>query len=542
LDLASGRRPGVAGVLIAVILFAMIFTSGVGYLLFQAQADNISYQANALAERNHQLASQEQISFCVESGSANPCTPEQSGVPGTLMVVVNDTGGFPVSIIGWFVRDSTGTVVSPGVVNLTAPINLDVGSSQSFPLNGYIYSGGTVSVSLATSRGNTFTAQYPLSTTAVTTTTISTTVTSTGPGIGGGNSLVVMMSATPVQVFSGNTITDNVTLYNYSNEPMTNPTLLPSPPSSTTTGTAGLSPINCTGPSSGTINAYTGATPSHVSFLCYYKASSGQVGGLASFSGSASTLQGGNTVYSSGTTSNLVQIGGLTNPLAQGAFTSDFFFFKYSSCTQSTGGNFAAPCVTNYGATLNVEDFPEADLISTGSNYFVAFYLNITNTYNLPLPILNYTFVQIETVENESDWWIVGNTKTMTDGTYYPSYGGGGSPTLTSYPTDCSTVNSNNVPTDPNCIYVDPGKTVTITLAACGPSVSAWDWGAWRYGTHFGTPPSESVAGCTSSTPYLDNGGSSSGDATAAIIVISFEYHGAVYTQDIAFSGVAFLP
>jgi hypothetical protein len=457
---------------------------------------------------------------------------------------VNDTGGYPVSVIGWFVRDSAGEIVSPGVVNLTSPVNLDVGSFGSLDLQGYSYPGGTILVSLVTSRGNTFSAQYPLSTTITSTTTFPTLATITGEGSGGGNSLVVMMSATPLQAFSGNTITDNVTLFNYSNEPMTNPTLLPNPPPSTVTGTAGVSPTGCTGPfPSGNIAAYTGGAPPHVSFICTYTASSGQVGGLVSFSGSASVKQGSNTIYSSGTTSNLVQIGGLTNPIAQGAFTSNFFFFKFSSCVQASGTNFATPCTTNYTAPPNVENFPEADLISAGSNYYVAFYLNITNTFNEPLPILGYTFVQLESNGNESDWWIVGTNKSMTAGTYYPTYspGGGGNPTLTGYPADCSTVNAKNLPTDSSCIYVDPGKTVTITLAACGPSVNMWDWGGWKYGVHFGAPPSESVAGCTSSTPYLNNGGASSGGATAAIIVISFEYNGAVYTQDIAFNGVAFL-
>jgi hypothetical protein len=547
LDLRSGRRrPGIAGILIAAMLFAMIFTAGVGYLLFQAQSDKTSYSANIQAQRDRQLASQEEISLCVESGLTNPCTSGQVGAPGLLTVVVNDTGGFPVSVVGWFVRDSAGTIVSPGVVSLNStlnpPVNLDVGNYGSVPLTGYTYSGGTISVSLVTSRGNTFTAQYPLSTTVTTTQTFPVTVTTTGSGSGGGNSLVVMMAATPLQVFSGNTITDNVTLFNYSNEPMTDPTLIPKIPTSTTTGTALLSPGTCTKPSSETIAAYTGGAPPHVSFLCTYTASSGQVGGLASFSGSASVEQGNNTIYSSGTTSNLVQIGGLTNPLAQGAFTSNFFFFKYSSCVQASGANFAAPCTTNYAPPPNVEIFPEADLIKAGSNYYVAFYLNITNNFNSPLPILSYTFVQFESNENESDWWIVGTNKSMTAGTYYPTYNPvSGNPTLLSYPADCSTVNAKNVPTDSNCLYVDPGKTVTITLAACGPGVSTWDWGGWKYGIHFGAPPAESVAGCTSSTPYLDDGGASSGSATAAIIVISFEYNGAVYTQDIAFSGVAFL-
>jgi len=545
----GGRRRGVAGLIMAALLFAIIFTAGLSYLLFQSQADRSSYSANALALQAGRLASSEQIAFCAESVSGSPpatsCRSPNTG--SALTVTVNDTGGFPVSVVSWFVKNNaTGIIVSPpGVVQLASPVNLDVGSSTSFPLTGYSYTSGLVLVSLVTSRGSVFTVQYPLSATVTKTIQSSTTTTVTGPGSGGGNSLVVVMSALPFQAFSGVTITDNVTLFNYSNVLLTGATLVPAQPTYNLTGTAGLTPTGCSAAytpphqvpdPTGTIPAWSGSgTAPHIYFLCTYTASTGQVGGLASFSGGAKAVQGTNTIYSAQATSNLVQIGGLTNPNAQGAFVSNFFFFKYSSCTQ-----ISPSCKTNFVSPPNVNNFLQSDIISAGSNYYVAFYLSITNTYSKPLPLLQYTFEQFEAGDgNESDWWLVGTTPTMTSGTYYPNYPASGTPTLTAYPMDCGAVNSNNVPTDSNCIYVNPGQTVTITLAACGPSVSKWDWGSSQYGAHFDSLPAGQT--CTSSTPYLNNDGAATGSATAAITVISYELNGLVYTQDIAFQGVAFV-
>jgi hypothetical protein len=71
---------------------------------------------------------------------------------------------------------------------------------------------------------------------------------------------------------------------------------------------------------------------------------------------------------------------------------------------------------------------------------------------------------------------------------------------------------------------------VVITLAACGPAASNWDWGGTQYGDQF-----DNSNGCTSSTPSIG----SSGDATVGTTVVSFEYKGQVVTQDIQFQGIA---
>jgi len=360
------------------------------------------------------------------------------------------------------------------------------------------------------------------------------------------------MAATPVQVFSGNTITDNVSIFNYGSSPMTGATLQPSKPSYNTTGTATLTPIGCAGPytppgqqpdPTGTIPGYSGSgVAPHIYYLCTYTATAGAVGGLASFSGWAKATQGTTVVEAASVTSNLVQIGGLTNVLYEGAFSSNFFFYKLSSCTNQPSGSMFGGYSYPSGCTTNASPFPPTKVtnlpagvvISGGSNYYVAFYVQITNSYNTTLPILQYTFEQYEQSNGgETDWWIVGTNATMVSNVYYPNYKPGGSavPTLTAYPTDCGTVNAKGIPTDHNCIYVKPGQTVTLTLAACGPASSSWDWGGTQYATSF----DNGASGCTSSTPSFG----STGSATAGITVVSFEYKGQILTEDLAFQGAA---
>ena len=529
--LSPERRRGVAGLIVAVVIFALIFTAGFGYLIFQDKVNLNSYQANAAYQAGKSASSLEGLAFAATSTG------------GALTITVNDTGAFPLSVMSSFITDSTGKVSSSGVMQLGGsciaggPLNLDVGGAGSFSISSACYSyvvGTTIFISLTTSRGNTFTTQFPISsTTVISTITSTTSITTTAPGVGGGNALVVVMAATPVQVFGGNIITDNVTVFNYSNVPMTGVTLNPATPTYSITGTAAVTPQSCAGPytpphsqadPTGTISAYGGSGQApHIFFLCTYKASTGAVGGLVSFFGGAEGTESGTNIVSSSVTSNLVQIGSLTNALSEGVFSSNFFFFKYTSCTSShcSGTNPSSiPPGSVYG-------LPEGNVISSGSNYYVAFYVQLTNNFNTTLPILSTTFEQLDQSNGgESDWWVVGTNSSSfrTNGAYYPSYTG--TPSLTAYPTDCATVNGNNKPTDANCIYINPGQTVVLTLASCGPGSSTWDWGS---------STSNGGGSCVSSSPAFGSGGS----ATAANTVVCFEYKGQTFTEDLAFQGVA---
>jgi hypothetical protein len=585
LRLIQNRRRAVSGIIVAVIIFAMLFTAGTGYLFFQVRSNLSSYKANVQALQQRAQISQEQLAFRVSLTGSN-----------SLEVTVNDTWAFPMSVVDTYVNDSAGSIVSPpGVMtlgvsgtNATGPLNLNAGGTGSFVITSYTYSptSGIIHVALVTSRGNVFTQQYPLDNSYTESTVSSqTTVNVIGPYAGGagGNSLVIVMAATPIQVFSGTCragsecVTDNVTLFNYSRHNMTGAGLHPAMPWSNVTGTAQLINYNCSSPytppgkipnPNGTIPAYngTGVAP-HIYFLCTYAPQTGAVGGLGSFSGWAFATQNNTVLESASVVSNLVQIGGMTNVFAVGPFTTNFFFFKHSSCTNapnSVGNNggysYSTACTTNIAPSSwppsSPSSLPEGAVISGGSNYYVAFYFQITNNYNTTIPLLQYTFLQVDpSAGGETDWWIVGTNTTMDNGVYYPTYNPSSSPmlpTLTAYPSDCGVVNpKTNIPIDNKCIYVNPGQTVTITLAACGYSSSNWDWGGSRYGDFWdngdntvgcitgGSTPS---IGCISwsTTPPISCISRMAGDATSATTVISFEYHGQTITEDIAFNGIAF--
>ena len=356
MPLTRDRRSAVAGILVAVMLFAIIFTAGMGYLFYTTTSNLSSYQAGQQALAARVAANQERLNLNVIK------------VGNDLLITVNNTGGIPLSVVSAFVKDPTGKL-SALCTNAKGPLNLAVGETGQFTISSicYSYSSGTIIINLLTSRGNVFTTQYPFVTSVTTATTlINFSETINAPGGGGGNSLVVLMVATPVQVFAGNIITNNVTIFNYASGQMTGAVLQPAVPNWNTTGTATLASQGCKGPYappgqqadlSGTIPGYSGAGMApHIYYLCTYKASSGAVGGLASFSGLATAIQGSTTVESASVTSNLVQIGGLTNSLYQGAFSSNFFFFKYSSCTNAPSGSSSSYTYPS-GCTTNVASF-----------------------------------------------------------------------------------------------------------------------------------------------------------------------------------------
>ena len=540
-------RRGLAGVIVLVIIFAMIFTAGVGFLIFQSQSTLNQYRANLIAQQSRVGAQQEDLAF-----NALPKNPDHN-----FFVTVNNTGALPLSVVSVFLKDHTGTVVTKPILlgknGTTAggPLNLDVGGKGNFTITAYNYTIGTwYYVSLVTSRGNIFTNQAPTSATIYVSTIYTATATTiTIPTGGGGNSLVLTMVATPVQAYGGTTLTDNVTVYNYSPHDMTGTSLLPPVPYYNATGTVTLAPQGCVGPylasthaldPSGNISGWNGiGLAPHVYFLCAYHTVAGQVGGLVSFSGLAGATQNFTAIKSSSVTSNLIQVGSLANVLTQGAFTSNFFFFGYTACTNST----FHPCPTSPVAIppINPVVLPQASVMSGKNNSYVAFYIEITNNFNTSIPLLANTFEQFDASTcngcvgvgiSESDWWIVGNSASVVNFAYYPNYHTP-TPTLVPYPSDCNVVNANNIPLDSGCITVAPGQSVVITLAACGPSSSSWDWGGTLYGEQFDT----GSTGCISTVPAIAPGGM----AAAGTTVLSYWYKGIDVTQDISFQGVAFV-
>jgi len=374
-----------------------------------------------------------------------------------------------------------------------------------------------------------------------------------------GNPLVVVMTASPPQVFGSVTPNLNltVTFYNFATTAITLPQLNPTAPLYFLTGTATLTPIvPCIGPSSPSIPGYSGSgTPPSISFVCEYIVHTGTVGGVVTFEGGGQGIYNGTAIYSAEASSNIVQIGGLTNAIVYGAFSINFFEFKFTSCTNAPTLNgsgsifneypvsYSAPCTTNAVLpSAHWTALPDASDLSAGGNHYVAFYIEVTNNFNSSLTIMPYTMMQLDASDGgESDWWLAGNANSLSGGVYYPNYNPGGNnlPTLAAYPGG-ATCASTSPPS--GCFDLGPGQSQVLTLAACSYGSANWDWGGVPDADHF-----DVKSGCISSWP-LWGGVYGHGSANDATLVISFYYYnpstmkGFTYTQDIGFEGVALVP
>ena len=558
-------RKGVAGVLAAILIFGMLFTAGFAYLTWQAQSAQNQNVANLSRLNTIEQANLERIYVTtIVSGSG----------PFSVTILAENSGGVATSIVGAFASTGGVLIKSPGIVTENAP--LDIGASVSITLTGISISSGTVSV--ITSRGNTFSAPFPnpptQTTSTISTMSGSTSITSTIPGLAGSNALVVQMVGTPPVAFGchNGCMLDTVTVYNYALYPMQNVQLSPTPPTVEACGntpgcTANLTPTTpaCTGPyapgggsTTNTIGAYSGsgAAP-YIYYDCTYNVVTGNVGGYASFSGLATATEifsASNqvTVASAEAISNTIQIGGSANVLGQGPFSVNFFVFKYSSCypngpSHGASYSYASPCASTPTkippSTFN--KLGNASLISAGSNYYVAIYFQITNDYNTILPILKYSFVQTESSSNlgEADLYIVGGPSNSS--TIYPNYcqAGGGPPACGSSnipvfnaytATGASCAETNGEPPASTCINVSAGKSVVLTFAACGPGSSSWEWGGSQYADSW----DPGYSGCAT----VNLGLGSHGSPTALILVLSYLLNNVVYTEDVAFQSVSFTP
>jgi hypothetical protein len=537
---------GVSGIIAAMILFAMLFAVGGAYFLFAGKSNQTTYQAAAARQDALLQGRSESLVITVALQGAN-----------TLVLSATNTGGIPTTISSIFIVNATTgkTISPPGVMGQSAtnisasqwPLTLNVGAATAaisgckagqqgcnIGLTGYTYSAGSIFVRVVTGRGNIFSISYPPILTGVSS-----------------SSLVVAIVASPTppltQVFTcTGCVTVNVTAYNFALNPITGASLVPSVPVATATGTASLSNGNCAAPTpSSNIPAYSGSgTPPSISFICTFDAQTGSVGGFASFSDYVQGVLKGVVISSAQAVSNTLQIGGNSNVNVQGAFSINFFYFRSSSCVQVGGGNWHLPCTTNppIWPPLSINNLPPAAIFSGGSNYYPAFYVQITNNYPAPLAILKYTFLQLDAshppplVGNETDFWLAGGAATYnSQGHYYPTYSSNPTPTLAAFGGDEKTCAESGPLWTPsaNCIDIAYGQSVTLTFAACGFGSSNWDWGGYQYASRF-----DNSAGCTSSAPAFSNLGS----ADVLTVVIGYLFQGQIYTQAIQFQGLSIVP
>jgi hypothetical protein len=522
-------RPGISGLIAGLFVFGMIFTVGTGFFIF-VNTVNTAY-VKSLSDRS--TAMQDQLSETLQVSGA-------AGAGNHLTITATNTGAKNANVTDILVVDPGRALHTYGIgfasntaPALPLPVSL-AGSSPSLD-TALVIAAGTYTIKVITQRGNAFVASYPPPPAA------------SGPG---GNALLVQMIATPPQALGGATITDTVTVSNYASAAVTAITLNANPPLASLTGTATLTGGSCTPASYASIPAYPGSgNPSSVTFTCTYTAHTGTSGGLASFSGYAQGTLAGVSIASPSAVSNTVQIGSTFNVLNQGPFSINSFFFKYTSCTNPPAGvlpvpgfSYASSCATNPASMppASTSNLLGGSLISGGTNYYSAFYVELTNNFNTTLVILQYSYVFLDpTNGGESSYYIVGPA-TSPYSTYYPNYASDSLhkfiPQLTPYTGNavtCAETAPLFAPPPPTtCLDIAPQQTMTLTFAACGFGASNWSWGGTQYARAF-----DNVAGCTTVTPYFVTP-----EGTYLSIIISFIYNGVDYTQAIPFQGQIILP
>ena len=274
-----------------------------------------------------------------------------------------------------------------------------------------------------------------------------------------------------------------------------------------------------------------GTIPSLV-YRCTFAANPIGYGGFASFAGTATGTYLGLPIVSGQAISNTIQIGGPINVLNQGPYSVNFFYFKYSACTNAPTGWVYAPACTTNPNPMSFNKLTAAGNIRGNQSYYVAFYVQVINSYNTSIPILPYTYMLTDpTIGGETPLYLAGNGTTPYTPNYKP--GGNGIPILNPYPSSCLPASPNN------CITVPPGGKVTLTFAACDIGASWWAWGGYAWGTSYdpGSNCSPDPPNYCASGNGLPSGCSVQKESTYVDIVISFLYNGKVYTQNIPFVG-----
>ncbi len=503
------HRRAITAVLATIILLALVQTILLGYFLLVVNGDFLGTQANQSRQNAIQVAAEEQVVV----------TPSLTS--GSLGISVANTGSVPSTITAVYVKGLDGTFLSHSVavpgsnylvgahdLNVTLPLTINPGQSTS-QLSGcgglhgcnigintaaFTYSGTSVVVGVITATGNTFTAQFPIPSSATTLTSLSTsditstfttgsavtTISTTTTVVSTTNSyttvvcsncvttttegqgtpaLTVSFLACPSAgcsssnfVYNGGTITLTATVTNLSPQSATGVQLFVVPASGLTTGTATVSPSGACSPSSEVLAAGKSGL-----FQCSFTAYSGSTGGTVAFAGYAAGTVGTSYSTSASTTSNSVQIG---NVVGTGGWSVAPFLFNFESDTPSAAG------VASAGTPVS------AEFVSAG-NAYVAWYLDVKNTYNSSLTIIDTSFMITERLGPDPTWWIV-------DAACYPGQTGcGASPTLTPY--SCY---PGEAPSTPgyNCITVAQGATQQVIFATCAPANSGsagyaiWAW------------------------------------------------------------------
>ena len=506
------RRKGLAGLIAAMFVFAMIFTAGLGYFLYENQLSLTASQAAANNQASNLQAQQEHLglaAYLVKSGPNTNWLALQAYNSGGISSIM--TAVFVTNPAGKMLSNSTSThtpyLVGKNDLNVTLPISLGIGQnttsmtgcgtnpgcSMAINIAAFKYVSGTVFLNVLTKFGNVFSIPYPSGSTTTTVTTTSgsssttvttgstTTVTSgssttlttsgtLGVGFGiGTNSLVVTMRACPgtspfttncgqgTNVYQGGEVVLKINVTNFAAVAMNVYVNVQS------VGTNGASvtisgPSACTGGVTNTqlVAADTG-TPVTVTYVCTYSGNTGPTGGTVTFIGYAVgtyTIAPAPpvTITSAETTSNPLPMGNQASSVT-GPWVMNYFSFQYASTQHPT--------------------WAPGEIVSSGSNSKVVFRVQVTNTANASLTVLQYTYFQIVRTSQEMDYYLISPV------TSYPASispyvctngGSGGAPSGS----NCTPVQTNCTVLGNGCVPV--GSSITLNFAACAPGGASASW------------------------------------------------------------------
>ena len=531
-----GRRRAVAGLVAALIVFGLVFTTGVTYYLYESNLSLTSAQAAANLQASTLQAKGERLSLAAYNASSVTYNK-------WLYVEAYNSGGPPVTITSVFVTNTIGKLLSvssvtgsnylegPPDLNVTLPLSVPsgvnttsmsgcahglMGCSIGINRTAFPYGGGTVFLNVLTSSGNVFTFMYPpntnsttststvvvaSSTTSVTSTYNSnmtivstTTVTSSqtiGYGFGvGTNSLIVSMRACPAAsptstncgtasaVYQGGPIVLKINVTNFANVAMSTFVNFQSVGTNGATVSDG-GPSPCAGGKTSTVVVPADlGTPGKGTYSCTFTGNVGPTGGTVTFIGYAVGTYtvppaGPVTITSAETTSNPLPLGNVASGLT-GPWMLNYYSFNYAS-SQS-------------------HSFSPAVQMDASANSQVIFQVQVTNTANSSLTIMQYTYLQIARTSQEMDYYIV---QPVTSWQSLGSF-------------SCTT--SGSGPSGANCMTVGVGSTVTLSFAACKTAQANFLW--------------NNLGGGASSTNCGTNdNGFNPPEGVVGLVVIVYGYH-----------------
>jgi flagellin-like protein len=101
----EGRRRGIAGILAAVLLFAMLFTAGMSFFLYQL---TLNHQYDQASQYNQKLLGSKSIQQITIT--SHPVQGQISSAS-KLSAIISNVGGNSSTIVEFFVRDQTGQLL-----------------------------------------------------------------------------------------------------------------------------------------------------------------------------------------------------------------------------------------------------------------------------------------------------------------------------------------------------------------------------------------------------------------------------------------------